>query len=191
MLVCLFAFTLRGVLWASGTCGLLSDVPVRKFSVVVVSNISFAVCFSLARLLSQGCDTFLHCPTVRGQSALFGLGFLPLSGCEGFGDTSPSAGPLRPACRPLPSPRKASLVSSRRGPPPTPLSGSGCVHVSPPAAPLRLRVVCFVHQRLSRGHRSRVTSPACRRRPCRVAPVLMRQLPKVCVALLPSHPAFP
>lgn len=120
MFVCLFAFTLRGVLWASGTCGLLSDVHVRKFSVVVVSNISFAVCFSLARLLSQGCDTFLHCPTVRGQSALFGLGFLPLSGCEGFGDTSPSAGPLRPACRPLPSPRKASLVSSRRGPPPTP-----------------------------------------------------------------------
>lgn len=100
MLVCLFAFTLRGVLWASGTCGLLSDVPVRKFSVVVVSNMSFAVCFSLARLLSQGCDTFLHCPTVRGQSALFGLGFLPLSGCEGFGDTSPSAGPLRPAAVP-------------------------------------------------------------------------------------------
>lgn len=174
MFVRLFAFTLCGVLWASGTCGLLSDVHVRKFSVVVVSNMSFAVCFSLARLLSQGCDTFLHCPTVRGQSALFGLGYLPLSGCEGFGDTSPSAGPLRPACRPLPSPRKASLV-----------------HVSPPAAPLRLRVVCFVHQRLSRGHRSRVTSPACRRRPCRVAPVLTRQLPKVCVALLPSRPAFP
>ena len=69
--VVFLAFFLLVVLWASWICGMVSDINLVKFSVIIVSNISSVTFFFLPLLLSFVCYTFCSCPMVIWNSLLF------------------------------------------------------------------------------------------------------------------------
>lgn len=65
------AFILLGILLGSWFCGLVSDINLRKFSVIIDSNIFSIPFFSFRYSRYVYITTFCGCPTVLGYSILF------------------------------------------------------------------------------------------------------------------------